>query len=110
MVHRSTEDMYRPYRVSINVKEKEEGNYVYSFSAEKENGSDTPGTLHALVNGISPANVKTDTLIVEGNKEKVKPDRQMSTREQEKEYKPLQLNDPPKMVHRSTTSAGAGPS
>ena len=51
---------YEPYRVSINVKEKVDGEYVYSFSAEKERESDTPRTLHAVVNdGNNPdANVE----------------------------------------------------
>ena len=42
---------YKPYRVTINVKEKSDGNYVYSFSAEAQEGSSTPQTLHAVVNG-----------------------------------------------------------
>ena len=44
-------DDYRPYRVTINVKEKSDGNFVYSFSAEAQEGSSTPQTLHAVVNG-----------------------------------------------------------
>ncbi len=43
-------DEYEPYRVSINVKERADGEYVYSFSAEKQRESDTPRTLHAVVN------------------------------------------------------------
>ena len=39
-----------PYRVSINVKEKGEGHYFYSFSAEKAKGTSTQRTLHAAVN------------------------------------------------------------
>lgn len=51
---------YAPYRVTINVKEKSDGEYVYSFSAEKQREFDTPRTLHAVVNdGNNPdANVK----------------------------------------------------
>lgn len=51
---------YEPYRVSINVKEKPDGEYVYSFSAEKQRESNTPRTLHAVVNeGKNPdANVE----------------------------------------------------
>ncbi len=41
---------YVPYRVSINVKEKSDGNFVYSFSAEKIREQDAPQTLHAAVN------------------------------------------------------------
>ncbi len=41
---------YEPYRVSINVKERADGDYVYSFSAEKQRESNTPRTLHAVVN------------------------------------------------------------
>lgn len=37
-----------PYRVTINVKERSDGNYVYSFSAERQNKrSSTRRTLHA---------------------------------------------------------------
>lgn len=40
-----------PYRVTINVKERSDGDYVYSFSAERQNGrSSTRRTLHADVN------------------------------------------------------------
>lgn len=51
---------YIPYRVTINVKEKADGQYVYSFSAEKQRESNTPQTLHAVVNeGETPnANVQ----------------------------------------------------
>nr|DAH10155.1 MAG TPA: hypothetical protein [Caudoviricetes sp.] len=39
-----------PYRVTINVKERSDGQYVYSFSAEKQNErSSTRQTLHADV-------------------------------------------------------------
>ncbi len=44
-------DIFEPYRVTINVKEKTDGNYVYSFSAEKNNETSTPRTLHAVVKG-----------------------------------------------------------
>lgn len=39
-----------PFTVSINVKEKENGNFFYSFSAEKTEGTPTRRTLHADVN------------------------------------------------------------
>lgn len=42
-------DKYTPYRVSINIKEKPDGNFVYSYSAEKEEGSTAQRTLHAAV-------------------------------------------------------------
>lgn len=48
---------FLPFTVSINVKEKETGNFVYSFSAEKRESS-TPGTLHAQVS--SPISEVTD--------------------------------------------------
>ena len=44
-----------PYRVSINVKEKENGHYFYSFSAEKAEGTSTQRTLHAAVNDSDDA-------------------------------------------------------
>ena len=43
-------DEYIPYRVSINIKERTDGEYFYSFSAEKQRESDTLRTLHAAVN------------------------------------------------------------
>lgn len=43
------ENSYKPYTVTINVKEKENGQFVYSFSAEKNSESATHQTLHADV-------------------------------------------------------------
>ncbi len=43
-------DELTPFTVSINVKEKENGNFFYSFSAEKTEGTSTRRTLHADVN------------------------------------------------------------
>lgn len=40
-------DAYTPYTVTVNVKEKDDGDFVYSFNAEKE--SSTRQTLHADV-------------------------------------------------------------
>lgn len=53
-------EKYEPYRVSINVKEKPDGNFVYSFSAEKQKEHSTHQTLHADVNNgdNSAANAK----------------------------------------------------
>ena len=51
-------DVYEPYTVSINVKEKPEGDFVYSFSAEKQKENSTQQTLHAVVSGETPANAK----------------------------------------------------
>lgn len=47
-------DETTPYTVSIDVKQKDNGNFVYSFHAErdaKNNGQPAPQTLHAAVNG-----------------------------------------------------------
>ena len=44
-----------PYRVSINVKETSDGNFFYSFSAEKEKGISSQRTLHAAVNSKDAA-------------------------------------------------------
>ena len=65
---------YAPYRVTINVKEKLDGEYVYSFSAEKQRESDTPRTLHAVVNGGNnpDANVKLSNNRLTRNKPIVK--------------------------------------
>lgn len=44
------EEKMTPYRVTINVKERSDGHFVYSFSAEKQKGnSNTRQTLHADV-------------------------------------------------------------
>ena len=45
-----------PYTVTINVKEKTDGNFVYSFSAEKTKELSTRQTLHAAVNTRKGAN------------------------------------------------------
>ena len=42
-------EQLEPYRISINVKEKNDGNFFYSFSAEKMEGTSTQRTLHAVV-------------------------------------------------------------
>ena len=49
-------DDLTPYRVSINVKEKGNGNFFYSFSAEKAEGTSTQRTLHAAVSDSQEAN------------------------------------------------------
>ncbi len=63
-------DVYKPYTVSINVKEKTDGSFVYSFSAEKNNESNTQQTLHAVMSGENSANVQlTNFTIPQGNSE-----------------------------------------
>ena len=44
----------KPYTVTINVKKKNVGDFVYSFNAEEE--SSTRRTLHADVNTRTGAN------------------------------------------------------
>lgn len=62
-------DTYVPYRVTINVKEKADGAFVYSFSAEKAEKFDTQQTLHAAVSGNNATNVKlSDNSISEPGK------------------------------------------
>ncbi len=53
-------DEYKPYRVTINVKERKDGTFVYSFSAEKE-GSTTPRTLHAVVSADNEADTNSES-------------------------------------------------
>ena len=48
---------YAPYRVTINVKERADGEFVYSFSAEKEELS-SQRTLHAAVSSNDHATAK----------------------------------------------------
>ncbi len=51
LFHEYRENTGKPYRVTINVKEKSNGSFVYSFSAElqKNEGMSTRQTLHADV-------------------------------------------------------------
>lgn len=49
-----------PYRVTINVKEKSNGNFVYSFSAEKTEETSTQRTLHAAVSSSGEATTNGD--------------------------------------------------
>ena len=54
------------------TEEKDE-NYVYSFSAEAQEGSSTPQTLHAVVNGDNEvtANAQPSNNIIRQEDEKV---------------------------------------
>ena len=56
-----------PYRVTINVKERSDGLFVYSFSAEKQNkGSSTRRTLHADVTAAkSNSNAQPNTTVAQ---------------------------------------------
>ena len=45
-----------PYTVTINVKEKADGSFEYSFNAEKTEESSTRQTMHAAVNTRKGAN------------------------------------------------------
>ena len=63
-----------PYTVSINVKEKADGNFFYSFSAEKNGESSTQRTLHAVVNSNNEAaanrNLSTNSIATPKSKVK----------------------------------------
>ena len=63
-----------PYRVTINVKERSDGEYVYSYSAERQNErSSTRRTLHADVNQTargSEANAQPSDIIIPTSDEK----------------------------------------
>ncbi len=39
-----------PYTVTVNIKERPDGTFVYSFNAEKQKEEGAPQTLHAAVN------------------------------------------------------------
>ena len=47
---------YTPYTVTVNVKEKSDGTFVYSFNAEKTKESSTRRTIHADVNAQKGVN------------------------------------------------------
>ncbi len=59
---------YEPYTVTINVKEKDNGSFVYSFSAEKSKESITRQTLHADVTKGNP--LSNDGLSIDSITEK----------------------------------------
>lgn len=63
-----------PYRVTINVKERSDGHFVYSFSAERQNkGSSTRRTLHADdTTAESGSNAQPNTTVAQ-NDSGVKP-------------------------------------
>ena len=53
-------DKLTPYRVTINIKEKSDGHFVYSFSAEKAGEISTQRTLHAAVSGSDKTTTNGD--------------------------------------------------
>lgn len=64
---------YIPYRVSINVKERADGAFVYSFSAEKQKRLITQRTLHAVVNDVeNTANNQSSNNSISNSDENVK--------------------------------------
>lgn len=65
-----------PYRVSINVKEKTDGNFFYSFSAEKMEETSTQRTLHAAVSSSNETATNGDlfSVTLTPEAEIVKPD------------------------------------
>lgn len=76
-----------PYRVTINVKERSDGQYVYSFNAEKEKESpSTRQTLHADVthNVSDMSNARTSDNRVSQSDAEVKA--KYSNRERDTEY------------------------
>lgn len=77
-----------PYRVSINVKEKDDGNFFYSFSAEKE-GTPTQRTLHAAVNSDNAANGNSFDTRVAQEKASVKQKNRFSVSEPVEETRDL---------------------
>lgn len=74
---------FKPYTVSINVKEKDDGAFVYSFSAEKGEFS-TPGTLHAPVDspvsGTADAKLSMD-MVTQGGVNVNREDARKSSRD-----------------------------
>ena len=103
-------DETTPYTVSIDVKQKDNGNFVYSFHAErdaKNNGQPAPQTLHAAVNGAEndTANgLPTDSIrSTSGNSQEkssgkasveVNPDDTATRRLKERQFELIQNNHP----------------
>ena len=103
-------DETTPYTVSIDVKQKDNGNFVYSFHAErdaKNNGQPAPQTLHAAVNGAEndTANgLPTDSIrSTYGNSQEkssgkasveVNPDDTATRRLKERQFELIQNNHP----------------
>lgn len=86
------ETQLTPYRVTINVKEKSDGAFVYSFNAEKQNeGSSTRQTLHADVtpSGKDGGNAKPFNNSIPDSSEKSNTQKSLKTGDLlSKEYKP----------------------
>ena len=103
-------DETKPYTVSIDVKQKDNGNFVYSFHSErdaKNNGQPAPQTLHAAVNGAEndTANgLPTDSIrSTYGNSQEkssgkasveVNPDDTATRRLKERQFELIQNNHP----------------
>ena len=68
-----------PYTVTINVKEKDNGIFVYSFNAEKTKEISTRQTLHAAVNTRKGANGELFIDSIPDKNEKVNPKSQKNS-------------------------------
>lgn len=88
-----------PYRVTINVKERSDGQYVYSFSAEKQNErSSTRQTLHADVtnaaeNDASNAQSFSNSISRSEENDNTKFSQRERDEDLQKKYPKLNLNE-----------------
>ena len=81
------ESNYTPYTVTVNVKEKTDGTFVYSFNAEKTEESSTRRTLHAGVNTRKGANGELFIDSIPQSKEKSNSfDKNSSDRQDARQY------------------------
>jgi hypothetical protein len=51
-----------PCRVTVNVKERTDGSYVYSYNVDKENGIAPRPTIHAAVNNAETSKAKNNSI------------------------------------------------
>ena len=87
-----------PYRVTIDVKERSDGQFVYSFSAERQNKrSGTRRTLHAAVthteNDVGNAQSSETTIPQPGEKSNPKFSVRERDEDLQKKYPRLNLNE-----------------
>ena len=77
-----------PYTVTINVKEKNNGSFVYSFNAEKTKELSTRQTLHAGVNTRKGANGELFINSISETSEKINPSDKKTSKNSKFNLKP----------------------
>ena len=93
------EEEISPYTVTINVKEKDSGEFVYSFNAEKE--FSTQRTLHAAVNTYKGANGELflEDIITQPEEIVNRETEKFSDRDSLRDIEPIETSDYVEMYH-----------